>query len=182
MMKRLLLCLFCICAFTTTQAQDSLHIKQQVSAPYKVAVGMRYAFGGQTGGDLGISAKYFVGKQSALEAYSNLSMESRFFLASLSYIWQPKLATSERFRPYTGIGIGLLRTKNHAPWHFDGPASYTNPVGVFSLGVEYSLKKIPLAISLDYRSTFVRYGRSTPNYVNLNNSSNIGLGLKYTFR
>lgn len=182
MVKKLLISLISLFTVLTVQAQDSLQVKPQVSAPYKLTVGIRYAIAGPTGVDLGVTAKYFIGKQSALEAYSNLSMESRYFLSSLSYIWQPKLATSDRFRPYAGIGIGLLRTNNPAPWHFDGPASYTNPVGVASFGVEYSFKKIPLAISLDYRSTFVRYGRSTPSYVDLNKSSNVGLGVKYTFR
>jgi opacity protein-like surface antigen len=181
MIKKLLISLCSLMICLSVQAQDSLQVKPLVSAPYKLAVGIRYAVAGPTGPDLGITAKYFIGKQSALEAFSNLSMESRYYLASLSYIWQPKLTTSERFRPYAGIGIGLLRTNNPKSY-FDGPASYTNPVGVATFGIEYSLKKIPLAISLDYRSTFVRYGRTTPNYVNLNNSSNIGLGLKYTFR
>lgn len=182
MIKRLSISLISMCLAGAVQAQDSLQVKPQVSAPYKLSVGMRYAIAGPTGADLGITAKYFIGKQSALEAYSNLNTESRYFLASLSYIWQPKLTTSERFRPYAGIGVGLLRTNNPSPAYFDGPASYTNPVGVASFGVEYAFKKIPLAISLDYRSTFVRFGRSTPAYVDLNKSSNIGLGLKYTFR
>ena len=182
MKKKLLITLISLCVWGTAQAQDSLQVKPQVSAPYKVAVGIRYAIAGPTGTDLGITAKYFIGKQSALEAYSNLSTEKRYFLASLSYIWQPKLATSDRLRPYAGIGLGLLRTNNPSPEYYGGPAAYTNPVAVASFGVEYSFKKTPLAISLDYRSTFVRYGRSTPQYVDLNNSSNIGLGLKYTFR
>jgi opacity protein-like surface antigen len=181
MVKKLLISFISLFMVLSAQAQDSLQVKPQVSAPYKLAVGLRYASGLQ-GADLGVTARYFIGKQSALEAYSDLNPESRYFLASLSYIWQPKLATSDRFRPYAGIGIGLLRTNNPYPPYYDGPASYTNPVGIATFGVEYSLKKIPLAISLDYRSTFVRYGRSTPSYVNLNNSSNVGLGLKYTFR
>lgn len=181
MIKRLFISLIGLSLAGAVQAQDSLQVKPQVQAPYKLAVGLRYA-SGPSGIALGVTAKYFIGKQSALEAYSDLNPDARHFLASLSYIWQPKLATSDRFRPYAGIGIGILRTNNPSPAHFDGPASYTNPVGIASFGVEYAFKKIPLAISLDYRSTFVRYGRSTPSYVDLNNSSNIGIGLKYTFR
>jgi hypothetical protein len=48
---------------------------------------------------------------------------------------------------------------------------------VASFGVEYSFKKIPPVLSFDYRLAFVRYGRSTPSYVDLIKSSNIGLGL-----
>lgn len=181
MRKKLLISLIGLCVWGTAQAQDSLQVKPQVSAPYKVAVGIRYAIAGPTGVDLGITAKYFIGKQSALEAYSNLTTESRYFLASLSYIWQPKLVASERFRPYAGIGLGLLRTNNPLDF-YDAPASYTNPVAVASFGVEYSFKKMPLALSLDFRSTLVRYGRSTPAYVDVNTSRNLGLGLKYTLR
>lgn len=131
------------------------------------------------GGDLGITAKYFIGRQSALEAFSSLSMESRYFLASLSYIWQPKLATSERFRPYAGIGFGIIRPDN-SMYHNNEPTR-SNLVVIPSFGVEYSFKKLPLAISLDYRSTFMRIGGGS-SYLNLNNTSNLGLGLKYTFR
>ncbi|PKV67138.1 outer membrane protein [Pontibacter ramchanderi] len=181
-MKKILLILaFGLSLAGSVQAQDSVQVKTQVSAPYKLAVGMRYA-SGPAGVALGLTAKYFIREQAALEAYSDLNPSSRHFLASLSYVWQPKLATSGRLRPYAGIGIGMLRTNNPAPMYFDGPDSYTNLVGVASFGVEYTMKKIPLAISLDYRSAFVRYGRSTPPYVHLNNSNTIGLGLKYTFR
>ncbi|GGG09695.1 hypothetical protein [Pontibacter amylolyticus] len=182
MIKKLLISCISLCFVGAAQAQDSLQVQpQQVSAPYKLAVGLRYAVG-PTGLTLGVTAKYFIREQSALEAYSDVNPESRQFLSSLSYIWQPKLATSNRLRPYAGIGVGLLRTNNPAPTYFDGPASYINPVGVASFGAEYSFKKLPLALSLDYRSTFLRYGRTTPNYVNHYRSSNLGIGLKYTFR
>lgn len=180
MKKKLLISLVSLCVWGTVQAQDSLQVKPQVSAPYKVAVGIRYAFGGLTGGDPGITAKYFIGRQSALEAYSNMHLESRYFLASLSYIWQPKLATSERLRPYVGIGGGILRDNNLLST--SGERAYTNPVAIATLGVEYQFKKLPLAVSLDYRSTFLRFGNSTPHHLHLSRSSNVGLGLKYTFR
>ncbi|WP_299984101.1 outer membrane beta-barrel protein [uncultured Pontibacter sp.] len=182
-MKKILLILpFSLCLAGAAQAQqDSLHVKPYVSAPYKLAVGMRYATG-PAGLALGITAKYFIREQAALEAYSDLNPEARQFLSSISYVWQPKLTTSSRLRPYAGVGVGLLHTKNPAPMYFDGPSSYTNPVGVFSFGAEYAFKKLPLAISLDYRSTFLRYGRSTPAYVNHYRASNLGIGLKYTFR
>lgn len=181
MKKKLLLSLIGVLLCLSVQAQDSLQIKQQVSAPYKLAVGFRYA-AGPTALSLGITAKYFIREQAALEAYSDLNPESRHFLTSLSYVWQPKLATSARFRPYAGIGVGVLRIDNPSTQFFDGPASYTKPVGVYSFGVEYSFKKIPLALSLDYRSTFLRNGHSTPTYFSYLRANNIGLGLKYTFR
>ena len=182
MKKKLLILCFSLSFVGAAQAQDSLQVQpQQVSAPYKLAVGPRYAVG-LAGLTLGVTAKYFIREQSALEAYSDLNPDSRQFISSISYLWQPKLATSNRLRPYAGIGVGLLRTNNPAPTYFDGPATYINPVGVVSFGAEYSFKKLPLALSLDYRSTFLRYGRSTPHYVNQYRSNNLGIGLKYTFR
>lgn len=177
MKKKLLISCFSLCLIGKAQAQDSL----QISAPYKLALGLRYAVG-PAGLTLGATAKYFIREQSALEAYSDLNPDARQFLSSISYIWQPKLATSNRLRPYAGIGVGLLHTNNPAPAYFDGPASYINPVGVVSFGAEYSSKKLPLALSFDYRSTFLRYGRSTPHYVNQYRSNNLAIGLKYTFR
>jgi opacity protein-like surface antigen len=181
MMKKLLISLAGMLLYLSAHAQDTLQVKQQVSAPYKLAVGFRYATG-PTAITLGVTAKYFIREQAALEVYSDLNPEARHFLTSLSYVWQPKLATSARFRPYAGIGVGVLHTKNPAPTYFEGPASYTKPVGVYSFGVEYSFKKIPLALSLDYRSTFLRNGPSTPYYFPYHRANNVGLGLKYTFR
>jgi hypothetical protein len=185
-MKKIML-LLCLCGLTlpaTLQAQDSLSVKPQVQAPYKLAIGARFAAGAATGGDLSISAKYFIGKESALEAQSSVNPESRFFLASLSYIWQPKLATSDRFRPYAGLGVGILRSRNY---YYDGSSMNefikVNPVAVATFGIEYTFKKAPIALSLDYRSTFMRYDNSNrPTYFSLNQSSNLGLGVKFLIR
>ncbi|MCP2042888.1 outer membrane beta-barrel protein [Pontibacter sp. HSC-36F09] len=179
MKKKLLISCFSMLVFISAQAQDSLQVKPQVSAPYKLAVGLRYSTGGPMGVDLGVSAKYFIGRESALEAHTALSPAARFHLTSLSYIWQPKLLTSERFRPYAGIGAGLLTVRDGFS---NDDAKYTRAVAVATFGVEYKFKKVPIAISLDYRSTFIRFGPAVPAYYNLNNTSNIGLGVKYTFR
>ncbi|MBD1397514.1 hypothetical protein H9Q13_10080 [Pontibacter sp. JH31] len=178
MIKKLLISLLTFFVFGTVQAQDSLQVKSQVSAPYKIAIGIRYATGGPTGVDLGVTAKYFFRPQSAIELHSTLSPEARYYLASLSYIWQPKLATSERFRPYAGIGIGFLRPDSR---FYGNEVDRNNIVVLPTIGIEYQLKKVPLAISLDYRSTFMRIHSGTTQ-LNMRHSSNIGLGVKYTFR
>ena len=182
-MKKIML-LLCLCGLAlpaTLQAQDSLTVKPQVQAPYKFAIGARFSPGGLTGADLSISAKYFIGKESALEVQSSVNPESRYYLASLSYIWQPKLATSDRFRPYAGLGVGVLRSR----YYYDGSSEYikVNPVGVATFGIEYTFKKAPIALSLDYRSTFIRFDNSNrPTYFSLNQSSNLGLGVKFLIK
>jgi opacity protein-like surface antigen len=178
MKKKLLISLISLCVWGTVQAQDSLHVKPQVSAPYKAAVGLRYSAGGPAGADLGITAKYFFRPQSALELHSTINPEARYYLASLSYIWQPKLATSDRFRPYAGIGVGFLRPDNR---FYGEETDRSNIVIIPTLGIEYKFKRIPIAISLDYRSTFLRVSNGA-SQLNMNHSSNLGLGLKYTFR
>ncbi|MFD2246638.1 porin family protein [Pontibacter ruber] len=187
-MKKIILpLLLCLCGLSlpaTLQAQDSLSVKPQATAPYKVAVGARFSAGGPTGADLSITAKYFIGKQSALEAQSTVNPQNRYFLASLSYIWQPQLLTSSRFRPYAGLGVGVLRSRNY---YYDGRSTSehikVNPVGVATIGVEYTFPKAPIALSLDYRSTFLRLDNtSTQPTFDLRNSSNIGLGVKFLIR
>jgi hypothetical protein len=72
MLKKLLVSLISLFTFLTVQAQDLSYAKPQASAPYRVAVGLRYSASGPGHTDLGITAKYFIGEQSALEAYANL--------------------------------------------------------------------------------------------------------------
>jgi outer membrane protein W len=179
MIKMILLTIFGTCAFLAAQAQDSLQVKPQASAPYKLAVGFRYSPNGPRGADLGIAAKYFIGRESALEAYSGVNPESNLYLASLSYIWQPQLLTSQRFRPYVGIGAGYMRTRN---LYFDEGTIHSSAVAVASIGMEYNFKKAPIAISLDYRTALFRLGGGLFTAPNIGYVSNTGFGIKYTFR
>ncbi|WP_018476447.1 outer membrane beta-barrel protein [Pontibacter roseus] len=178
MKKKLLTSLINLCLFSAAQAQDSLQVKHHVSAPYKVAVGIRYSAGGPTGVDLGITGKFFFSRQSALEVHSTINPNARNYLASLSYIWQPKLATSERIRPYAGIGMGIIRPDSK---YYDNETTQSNLVVIPTIGIEYQFRRLPIAVSLDYRSTLMRVGGGSYN-LNLRNTSNLGLGLKYTFR
>ncbi|SIQ65976.1 outer membrane beta-barrel protein [Pontibacter lucknowensis] len=180
MIRKTLLTLFGACTILATQAQDMSDAKPQASAPYKAAVGLRYTVAGSGYTDLGITAKYFVTEQSALEAYVMIPSNSSDFLASLSYVWQPKLSFSERFRPYAGVGVGVLRHTS-IRYPMDGK-TYTSPVAFGTVGVEYQFKKLPLALSVDYRTPLFTTGVNAPHYNNRSQISNIGVGLKYTFR
>jgi hypothetical protein len=180
MIKKTLLTILSTCAFLNLQAQDLPDTKPQVSAPYKAAVGFRYTVAGSGYTDLGITAKYFVTDQSALEAYVMIPSKSSDFLASLSYVWQPKLSFSERFRPYAGVGAGVLRHANIFNT-VDGRI-YTSPIAFGTVGIEYQFKKLPLALSLDYRTPLFSTGVNALHYNQRSQVSNIGVGLKYTFR
>ncbi|WP_242921486.1 hypothetical protein [Pontibacter liquoris] len=179
MKKILLLLLLCFGGFNL-HAQDSLSVKPAATAPYKLAIGARYYAGGPLGADVSISAKYFIGRESALEAQSNIFHGSRYFLTSLSYIWQPQLLTSSRLQPYAGLGVGVMKSRTYYPAE---ERVKINPVGVATFGIEYSFKNAPIALSLDYRATFLRLDNTdTPPTISLGNTSNFGLGIKYLLR
>ena len=177
----ILLCIFCLTALPSMAQEEAITSKPGAYAPYKFSIGLRYANnGGPTGADIGATAKYFFTKQSAVEVQSTIHPKASYYLASLSYIWQPQLLTSARFRPYAGIGLSLIRASDN----FSSTESrYSNLVITPSFGVEYQFKKLPLALSIDYRSTHLRLNTgSTTNNINLRTTSNIGFGLKYTFK
>lgn len=178
--KTLLLALCMLAAATTLHAQDTLSVKQQASAPYKLAVGARFSSLGPLGADLSLSAKYFIGKESALEAQATAVPGSDFFQASLNYIWQPQLLSSSQFRPYVGVGVGFIRIDFS---RFEDGEKFINPVGVFTIGAEYSFKKLPIAVSVDYRNPFLRYNNSsTQSKFTSGYYGNIGLGIKYILK
>jgi outer membrane protein W len=180
MIKKLLISLCSLMICLSAQAQDLPETKPQASAPYKAAVGLRYTVGGAGYTDLGLTAKYFITDQTALEAYTKLPFYSRDYLASLSYIWQPKLAFSERFRPYVGAGAGILRHTNSPLEHEGEPR--ISPIAFGMVGIEYQFKKLPMALSLDYRTPLLSTGTHTPHYNHVSRISSLSLGLKYTLR
>ncbi|WP_242926344.1 hypothetical protein [Pontibacter vulgaris] len=180
--KIMLLCLCLLSSLNTLQAQDSLRVKPQATAPYKAAIGARLSYGGPTGADISISAKYFIGKESALEAQSSIIKDSRIFLASLSYIWQPQLLTSSRFRPYAGLGLGVMRSHNYT-YYPEEPDITTNLVTVASFGMEYTFKKAPISLSLDYRAPFMRFDNSPYQpRMPLEQARTIGVGVKFLLK
>jgi opacity protein-like surface antigen len=180
MVKKLLLSLIGMLTILTAQSQDSPQVKPQASAPYKLAVGLRYTVGAGGYTDLGLTGKYFVTDQSALEAYVMIPSNSRDFLASLSYVWQPKLGFSERFRPYAGAGAGILR---HTDWPLEIEGKpRISPIAFGMIGIEYQFKKLPMALSLDYRTPMLSTGANAPHSNHISRFSSLSVGLKYTFR
>lgn len=176
----LLLTLCMLASFTTLHAQDTLSVKSQATKPYKLALGARFASQGPLGADLSLSAKYFIGKGSALEAQTTANPGSNFFQASLNYIWQPQLVTSSQFRPYVGLGVGFIKVDFSK---YEDGEKFINPVGVFTIGAEYSFKKLPIALSVDYRNPFLRYtNSSTQSKFTAGYYGNIGLGVKYILK
>ncbi|MBF8963170.1 hypothetical protein I0P70_07935 [Pontibacter sp. FD36] len=180
MIKKTILTLLGACSLLTAQTQDLPNAKPQASAPYKAAVGFRYTVAGANYSDFGITAKYFVTDQSAFEAYVMLPSSSHDYLASLSYVWQPKLSFSDRFRPYAGVGAGVLRHTSTPYARVD--RTYTSPIAFGTVGIEYQFKKLPIALSVDYRTQLFSTGLHALQYNNRSQVSNIGVGTKYTFR
>lgn len=180
MLKKTLLTILGTCALLAAQAQDLPDAKPQASAPYKAAIGLRYTVGAGGYTDLGLTAKYFITEQTAFEAYAEIPFYSRDYLASLSYIWQPKLAFSERFRPYVGAGAGILR---HTDWPLEIEGEpRISPIAFGMVGIEYQFKKLPMALSLDYRTPMLSTGTYAPNSNHISRFSSLSLGLKYTLR
>lgn len=180
MVKKPLISLVSLFTCLSVQAQDLPDTKPQASAPYKAAVGLRYTVGGGGYTDLGLTAKYFITDQTAFEVYTKLPFYSRDYLASLSYIWQPKLGFSERFRPYVGAGAGILRHTNW-PLEYEGEPRIS-PIAFGMIGIEYQFKKLPMALSLDYRTPMLSAGTYAPHSNHISRISSLSVGLKYTFR
>jgi hypothetical protein len=168
---------------TALHAQDTLSVKQQATKPYKLALGARFSTMGPLGADLALSAKYFIGKESALEVQTTAIPGSNFYQASLSYIWQPQLLSSSQFRPYAGLGAGIMRTKyDFSP---EEEKRYVKAAAIGVIGIEYQLKKLPLALSFDYRMELLGYylknNVTTPG-LSTSYPSNIGIGVKYIIK
>ncbi len=180
--KLTLLCICLLSTFSALQAQDSLSTQPRATAPYKLAVGARFTYGGPTGADVNLTAKYFIGRQSALEVQLPVVPQSKFQLALLSYIWQPQLLSTSRFRPYAGLGVGVMRARNPG-FYPEEPDMKTNPVAVATFGVEYTFKNAPVSLSLDYRAPFMRFDNSSYQpRLPLENTRTFGIGVKYLLK
>ncbi len=160
-------------------AQDSLSTKPLATKPYKLALGVRYSPGGPAS-DITFNARYFFRPQSAIDVQAGKLARNNAYVATVSYVWQPALLTSSRLRPYVGLGVGAIRYQDHQP---EGSIVKTNPVAVLNTGLEYRLRKAPIAFSLDYRAPIVRFDTSpiqarTP----LSDFSNLGVGIKFLLK
>ncbi len=166
-------------ATSSLLAQDLPAAIPQAAAPYKTAIGLRATYGGPTGTGLDVSVKHFFWKESAIEAQFSLPARGTY-LASVSYLWQPQLLHSSRFRPYAGLGLGIVGT-NQSRLGERQPME-TNLVGSYTIGIEYTFPRAPIALSLDYHRTFAGYKIDYMRGASLNTLTSIGVGFKYIIR
>ncbi|MFD2513915.1 outer membrane beta-barrel protein [Pontibacter locisalis] len=183
MRKKQLLPILGLISLMTTPAlaqEDALTSKPGALAPYKTAIGFRYSPSNKFGADLAITAKHFIRPESAIEAQVGITNYNRAYFASIQYVWQPQLLTSNRLRPYAGIGLGLSGTEFNRNGE-QQPFS-TNLVGLGNIGIEYTFPKVPLSLSLDYRHAIFGYKTDSFKDLPINRLNNIGIGLKYNFK
>ncbi|WP_276498310.1 hypothetical protein [Pontibacter litorisediminis] len=162
------------------QAQDDAPTsKPRAMAPYKTSLGLHSTWGGPSGFSSELRLKRFVSPQSALELQVGQWQYQGAYQASLHYLWQPQLLTSSRIRPYAGIGIGAVGSTRGL--FNEKQDMVVRAVALTSIGIEYTFPKLPLAISVDYRHTLIRFNAHTFNAINDNNHNTLSVGLKYTF-
>lgn len=152
----------------------------QATAPYRMALGLRYSPSPMAGPDAAISIKHFFWRESAVEAQVGRLPYRNAYQASLHYIWQPQLLSSSRFRPYAGIGVGITGTNRDL--YGERQHMKAGAVGMVTIGIEYTFPKAPIALSVDYRHTFVGYKTDYLRDVPLERMSNLGFSLKYIIR
>ncbi len=167
-------------AASPLRAQDTLTSKPQAVAPYKFSAGLRVSTGGPAGTLPELRLKYFVKPETALELQVGKLGFQESFQASLHYLWQPQLLTSNRLRPYAGIGIGAVGTGRDR--NFEKQDMQVGAVLLSTVGIEYTFPKIPLALSLDYRHTILGLNTNTFDYIGFSRVNTVGLSVKYLIR
>lgn len=182
MKKRLIFPLLVAMLLTASSlhAQDAPASKPQATAPYKAAFGLRTTFSGPSGIKSELRLKYFINSEAALELQAGEWFYQKAYHASLHYLWQPQLLSSSRFRPYAGIGIGVVgttRDKFHEQQNLEMGA-----VLLGSLGVEYTFPRLPLALSLDYRHTLLGLNTDTFRAIRPAGMNTLGFSVKYIIR
>ncbi|TXK52908.1 hypothetical protein FVR03_00610 [Pontibacter qinzhouensis] len=165
--------------------EDSLRLQKVINAatvpPYKLAVGVRgLNLVGEY--DLGLTAKYFVSIQSALEAgVSKVIANNNAYQLSLMYERHNRMFKSRNLLIYYGAGGGIFLL-NSKSW-LEPPGSGTlirGGIG-FIAGVEIGLGKLPLAVSADFRGL---YYPTEPNHRGDGGKMNVAspaFGIKYRF-
>ncbi|MBB6609500.1 hypothetical protein H7F15_00480 [Pontibacter sp. Tf4] len=163
---------------------DSTEVQRQIeyatAPPYKLAIGVRLLnFAGDF--DMGVNAKYFIGKQSALEAsVSKVIFNNNAYQLALMYERHSKLLNSNHFLLYYGGGAGLLHITKEGWGSFYGeePKPTTQVGAGFVIGTEIGLGKIPLAFSADFRGIYYLKPNRQGGFTNVANGT---LGIKYRF-
>jgi len=169
-------------ALTAIAQADSLAIQKQVefaaAPPYKLAIGVRLLnLVGEY--DMGINAKYFIGRQSALEAsVSKVIFNDNAYQLALMYERHNKLFNSNHFLLYYGGGAGLLHItkEGYGTIYSEDPKPSTQVGAGFIVGTEIGLGKLPLAFSTDFRGIYYLKPNRQGGAANVANAT---LGIKY---
>jgi outer membrane protein W len=141
---------------------------------YKTALGVKFLHG------ISLTAKHFINEKGALEAviqyrhYTDLGSEINF---TGLYEYHGKITGASGLRWYVGGGAyaGYFSSSNDALDDLDdGSSNFTFGVAG-TVGLEYKIKGVPLAISADWQPLYIINGNSS--FV----SDNGGIGIKYTF-
>ncbi|MBC5994220.1 outer membrane beta-barrel protein [Pontibacter cellulosilyticus] len=171
------LCLFALPALAQDDAPTS---KPNAISSYKTAIGLRFSPSYRFRPDVTVTAKHFISPEFAVEAQAGTADYDKGYHASLQYVWQPQLLTSQRLRPYAGIGLGVTGTEV-SRYREEQPLS-TNLIGIGSIGLEYSFAKVPISLSVDYRHALFGYKTDSFKDMPINRINNVAVGLKYNFR
>ncbi|MER2997370.1 hypothetical protein [Pontibacter populi] len=161
---------------------DSLAIQKQMefaaAPPYKLAIGVRVLnLVGEF--DMGLNAKYFIGRQSALEAsVSKVIFNDNAYQLALMYERHNKLFNSNHFLLYYGGGTGLLHItkEGYGTIMSEDPKPSTQVGAGFIIGAEVGLGKIPVALSADFRGIYYLKPNRQGGAANVANAT---LGIKY---
>lgn len=184
-MKKLLLSIilsFCALAATAQITPDSTDVQKQIdfatAPPYKLAVGVRLLnLAGDF--DMGVNAKYFIGRQSAVEAsVSKVIFNDNAYQLALMYERHNRLFNSNHFLLYYGGGAGLLHItkEGYGTFYSEDPKPSTQVGAGFIVGAEIGLGKIPLAFSTDFRGIYYIKPNRQGGFPNVANAT---LGIKY---
>ncbi|MBC5994224.1 hypothetical protein [Pontibacter cellulosilyticus] len=176
---KMILC-FCFYYQAAAQQPDNKSIDSLNTPPaYKFALGLKYSFTNQY--EFGITAKYFVFPKGALEAGYSGAVYRGARLLSVMYERHANLYAKRQLLVYYGGGAAALIIPKETYRNLLGRDYNTSAqlgIGI-TVGVEKSLGRLPLAISLDTKSIYFRNDESTT--VGKTSLTNATLGLKYKF-
>jgi hypothetical protein len=135
---------------------------------YKAALGLKFIYG------VSLTGKYFISEKSALEGivrYNGAGGLGSNIAFSGLYEYHSEIKEIAGLRWYIGGGGHV----NHFSWKdVDAPGVTTFGV-VGTIGLEYKVKNLPLAVSADWQPAYIiNHGAGF-------SAENGGIGIKYTF-
>lgn len=137
---------------------------------YETAIGLRAGF------STGVTAKHFIKSNLALEGILHYKWGLGLGITGLFEIHANAFDVDELYWFYGAGGhVGLYQYNNKAP--FDEPFSGTTAViGIDGIiGIEYNIREIPIAVSVDWKPTVNLVGLTGPDF------DEGALSVRYTF-